>query len=79
MHFKALPAMKKYAATPLSNHEKEPPDRNATNKNGPPQGPIKGDLYTLSGPQAPERGKHVPEVGLELHSRPYENWKVPET
>ena len=35
------------------------------NKNGPPQGPIKGDLYTLSGPQAPEQGKHVPEVGLE--------------
>ena len=42
----------------------------AANKNGPPQGPIKGDLYTFRGSQAPEQGKHVPEVGLELHSLP---------
>ena len=27
-------------------------------------------LCTLSGPQAPEQGKHVPEVGLEPGSRP---------
>ena len=42
----------------------------ANNKNGPPQGPIKGDLYTFRGPQAPEQGKHVPEVGLEPGSSP---------
>ena len=49
------------------------------NKNGPPQGPIKGDLYTFSGPQAPEQVKHVPEVGLELHSSPCKYWEVPKT
>ena len=48
-------------------------------ENGPPQGPIKGDLYTFSGPQAAEQGKHVPEVGLELHSLPRKHWTPPET
>jgi hypothetical protein len=35
-----------------------------------PAGPTRGDLYTFSGPQGPEQGKHVPEVGLELDSLP---------
>ena len=70
MQFQALPAMKEYAATPLSKPREGAARPAATNKNGPPQGPIKGDLYTFRGPQAPEQGKHVPEVGLELHSSP---------
>ena len=36
-------------------------------------------LYTFSGPQAPEQGKHVPEVGLELHSGPCNHWEVRKT
>ena len=35
-------------------------------------------LCTLRGPQAPEQGKHVPEVGLELHSGPCNHWEVRE-
>ncbi|CAI3796818.1 hypothetical protein NKCBBBOE_01671 [Pseudarthrobacter sp. MM222] len=68
MQFQALPAMKEDTATPLSKSREGATRPAATNKNGPPQGPIKGDLYTLRGSQAPEQGKNVPEVGLELHS-----------
>src|SRR6476659_2389763 len=79
MKLQALPAMKEYAATPLSTPSEATARPAATNKNGPPQGPIKGDLYTLRGPQAPEQGKHVPEVGLELHSLPRKHWTPAET
>jgi hypothetical protein len=37
------------------------------------------NLCTLRGPQAPEQGKHVPEVGLELHSSPCKHWAPAET
>ena len=70
MQFPALPAMKKYTATPLSRPREEPPDRKGHQQKWAPQGPIKGDLYTFRGLQAPEQGKHVPEVGLEPHSHP---------
>jgi hypothetical protein len=33
-------------------------------------GPYVNSLCTLRGPKAPEQGKYVPEVGLELHSSP---------
>jgi len=75
MQYQTLPAMKKYTATPLSKPRVGASRPAGTNKMGPPQGPIKGDLYTLSGPQAPEQGKHVPEVGLELHSLPRKQWE----
>ena len=70
MQFPALQAMKKYTATPLPRPREGAarPQRPPT-KMGP-AGPIKGDLHTFRGPQAPEQGKHVPEVGLELHSSP---------
>jgi hypothetical protein len=35
-------------------------------------------LCTLGGSQAPDQGKHVPEVGLELHSSPCKRWEVAE-
>jgi hypothetical protein len=57
MQFQALPAMKEYRATPPSRPREGAARPVATNKNGPPQGPIEGDLYTFSGPQAPEQGK----------------------
>ena len=66
--------MKECTATPLSTPREGAARRVATNKNGPSQGPIRGDLYTFSGSQAPEQGKHVPEVGLELHSSPRKRW-----
>jgi len=36
-------------------------------------------LCTLRGSQAPEQGKHVPEVGLEPGSSPCKRWEFPET
>ncbi len=79
MQFPALPAMKKYTATPLPRPREGAarPQRPPT-KMGP-AGPIKGDLHTFRGPQAPEQGKHVPEVGLELHSSPCKHWAPAET
>jgi hypothetical protein len=79
MQFQPPPAMKEYAATPLSTSRGGAAKPAATNKNGPPHRPIKGDLYTVSGPQAPEQGKHVPEVGLELHALPRKHWARVET
>ena len=73
MQFQALPPMKEHAA-PLSKSREGAARPAAANKNGAPAGAHKGDLYTVSGPQAPEQGKHVPEVGLELHSRPRKHW-----
>ena len=75
MQFQAPPAMKKHTATALSKPREGAARPADTNKNGPPAGAHKGDLYTLSGPQAPEQGKHVPEVGLELHSLPRKQWE----
>jgi hypothetical protein len=69
MQDQTLPAMKKYAATPLSK-----PRVGAARPQLGAAGAHKGDLYTLSGLQAPEQGKHVPEVGLELHSLPRKPW-----
>jgi hypothetical protein len=77
MQFQTLPAMKEYTATPLSNLGEGA--ATSRQQKWAPQGPVKGDLYTFSGPQAPEQGKHVPEVGLELHSSPCEHWELPET
>ncbi len=45
----------------------------------PPKGPSQHILSTLSGQQAPELGKHVPEVGLEPGSRPRKHWEVLKT
>ncbi|WP_441005522.1 Lsr2 dimerization domain-containing protein [Arthrobacter sp. PsM3] len=39
-------------------------------KMGPRGGPSVNSLCTLGGPQAPEQGEHVPEVGLEPGSSP---------
>ena len=78
MQFQALPPMKEQAA-PLSKSREGAARPAAANKNGAPAGAHKGDLYTVSGPQAPEQGKHVPEVGLELHSLPRKHWELPET
>jgi hypothetical protein len=48
-----------------AGHNKRPPT-----KKGPRRGPHVNSLCTLRGLQAPEQGKHVPEVGLEPDSGP---------
>ncbi len=69
------------STTAAGNQEKEPPGhRNGHQQKWAPQGAHKvNSLYTFSGPQAPEQGKHVPEVGLELHSGPCNHWEVRKT
>jgi hypothetical protein len=39
-------------------------------KKGPRRGPSQHKLSTLRGKQAPEQGRHLPEVGLEPGSSP---------
>jgi hypothetical protein len=74
MQFQAPLAMKGYAATPLSKCREGAarPQRPPT-KTGPRRGPLVNSC-TIRGPQGPEQGKHVPEVGLELHSSPCKHW-----
>ena len=79
MQFQALPAMKEYTATPLSTSREGAARPARHQQKWAPAGAHKGDLYTFRGPQAPEQGKHVPEVGLELHSSPCKHWTPPET
>ena len=74
MQYQTLPAMKEYTATPLSTSREGAARPAATNKSGPGRGPPEEFCTHFSGTQAPEQGKHVPEVGLELHSLPREHW-----
>ena len=55
------------------------PQQREPTKKGPRRGPSVNSLCTLRGPQAPEQGKHVPEVGLEPHSSPCKHWELQET
>ena len=52
MQFQALPAMKEYAATPLSKPREGAARPAATNKNGPPQGPIKAICTRIHQPKS---------------------------
>ena len=58
---------------------KERKGRRPETKKGPRRGPSVNILCTLSGQQAPELGKYVPEVGLEPGSGPRKHWEVLKT